>query len=213
MEDSSQLGLTPVSSYTYIPTRAFTWYKNNKISLGENKNTELKGASDGFTLNSFSLKSVFLYFFPLSFRNLLVSAPPPKKKQQVLHGAGELSSCHQDMQAHAYFRAQQNNQSAEPTFSFFFGVYLADISTGPSWLDQGLLLNSTQSVSNLDLTTSATIPQSRYVFFQGEKSQPQEPWLFCGKLGLCHRCNRWVRFVADLLSATSFLCLFLSVLH
>ncbi|XP_013209045.1 transcription factor Dp-2 isoform X3 [Microtus ochrogaster] len=38
--------------------------------------------------------------------------------------------------------------------------YVTDISTGPSWLDQGLLLNSTQSVSNLDLTTSATVPQS-----------------------------------------------------
>uniref|UniRef100_A0A2I3GBB8 Transcription factor n=1 Tax=Nomascus leucogenys TaxID=61853 RepID=A0A2I3GBB8_NOMLE len=38
--------------------------------------------------------------------------------------------------------------------------YITDISTGPSWLNQGLLLNSTQSVSNLDLTTGATLPQS-----------------------------------------------------
>ncbi|XP_059124371.1 transcription factor Dp-2 isoform X3 [Peromyscus eremicus] len=38
--------------------------------------------------------------------------------------------------------------------------YITDISTGPSWLNQGLLLNSTQSVSNLDLTTNATMPQS-----------------------------------------------------
>ncbi|XP_037063747.1 transcription factor Dp-2 isoform X7 [Peromyscus leucopus] len=38
--------------------------------------------------------------------------------------------------------------------------YVTDISTGPSWLNQGLLLNSTQSVSNLDLTTNATMPQS-----------------------------------------------------
>ncbi|XP_052043571.1 transcription factor Dp-2 isoform X4 [Apodemus sylvaticus] len=38
--------------------------------------------------------------------------------------------------------------------------YITDISTGPSWLNQGLLLNSTQSVSNLDPTTGATIPQS-----------------------------------------------------
>ncbi|XP_024624917.1 transcription factor Dp-2 isoform X2 [Neophocaena asiaeorientalis asiaeorientalis] len=35
-----------------------------------------------------------------------------------------------------------------------------DISTGPSWLNQGLLLNSTQSVSNLDLTAGATLSQS-----------------------------------------------------
>lgn len=38
--------------------------------------------------------------------------------------------------------------------------YITDISTGPSWLNQGLLLNSTQSVSNLDLNTGATLPQS-----------------------------------------------------
>ncbi|KAK2090441.1 Transcription factor Dp-2 [Saguinus oedipus] len=38
--------------------------------------------------------------------------------------------------------------------------YITDISTGPSWLNQGLLLNSTQSGSNLDLTTGATLPQS-----------------------------------------------------
>ncbi|NP_001395482.1 transcription factor Dp-2 isoform 15 [Mus musculus] len=38
--------------------------------------------------------------------------------------------------------------------------YITDISTGPSWLNQGLLLNSTQSVSNLDPTTGATVPQS-----------------------------------------------------
>lgn len=38
--------------------------------------------------------------------------------------------------------------------------YITDISTGPSWLNQGLLLNSTQSVSNLDLTTGATLSQS-----------------------------------------------------
>ncbi|XP_062969585.1 transcription factor Dp-2 isoform X3 [Cynocephalus volans] len=38
--------------------------------------------------------------------------------------------------------------------------YITDISTGPSWLNQGLLLNSTQSVSNLDLTTGANLPQS-----------------------------------------------------
>lgn len=68
-------------------------------------------------------------------------------------------------------------------YIFFFGIYLADISTGPSWLDQGLLLNSTQSVSNLDLTTSATVPQSRYVFFQGEKSQPQSPGSSVGSQG------------------------------
>uniref|UniRef100_A0A8D0J5E0 Transcription factor Dp-2 n=2 Tax=Sus scrofa TaxID=9823 RepID=A0A8D0J5E0_PIG len=37
---------------------------------------------------------------------------------------------------------------------------LLHISTGPSWLNQGLLLNSTQSVSNLDLTTGATLSQS-----------------------------------------------------
>ncbi|XP_073659850.1 transcription factor Dp-2 isoform X4 [Tursiops truncatus] len=39
--------------------------------------------------------------------------------------------------------------------------YITDISTGPSWLNQGLLLNSTQSVSNLDLTAGATLSQSR----------------------------------------------------
>ncbi|XP_066889751.1 transcription factor Dp-2 isoform X3 [Kogia breviceps] len=38
--------------------------------------------------------------------------------------------------------------------------YITDISTGPSWLNQGLLLDSTQSVSNLDLTTGATLSQS-----------------------------------------------------
>ncbi|KAM9189681.1 transcription factor Dp-2 isoform 5-T5 [Dugong dugon] len=38
--------------------------------------------------------------------------------------------------------------------------YITDISTGPSWLNQGLLLNSTQAVSNLDLTTGATLTQS-----------------------------------------------------
>ncbi|EHB02320.1 Transcription factor Dp-2 [Heterocephalus glaber] len=38
--------------------------------------------------------------------------------------------------------------------------YITDISTGPSWLNQGLLLNSAQSASNLDLTTGATLPQS-----------------------------------------------------
>ncbi|XP_073915185.1 transcription factor Dp-2 isoform X5 [Castor canadensis] len=38
--------------------------------------------------------------------------------------------------------------------------YITDISTGPSWLNQGLLLNSTQSVSSSDLTTGATSPQS-----------------------------------------------------
>ncbi|XP_064347769.1 transcription factor Dp-2 isoform X1 [Camelus dromedarius] len=38
--------------------------------------------------------------------------------------------------------------------------YITDISTGPSWLNQGLLLNSTQSASNLDLTTGATLSQS-----------------------------------------------------
>ncbi|XP_070432317.1 transcription factor Dp-2 isoform X4 [Equus przewalskii] len=38
--------------------------------------------------------------------------------------------------------------------------YVTDISTGPAWLNQGLLLNSTQSVSNLDLTTGATLSQS-----------------------------------------------------
>ncbi|MBZ3872584.1 Transcription factor Dp-2 [Sciurus carolinensis] len=38
--------------------------------------------------------------------------------------------------------------------------YITDISTGPSWLNQGLLLNSTQAVSNLDLPTGATLPQS-----------------------------------------------------
>ncbi|KAM5155037.1 transcription factor Dp-2 isoform 2-T6 [Callospermophilus lateralis] len=38
--------------------------------------------------------------------------------------------------------------------------YITDISMGPSWLNQGLLLNSTQSVSNLDLPTGATLPQS-----------------------------------------------------
>ncbi|XP_023605372.1 transcription factor Dp-2 isoform X7 [Myotis lucifugus] len=38
--------------------------------------------------------------------------------------------------------------------------YITDISTGPSWLNQGLLLNSTQSVSSLDLTTGATLSQS-----------------------------------------------------
>ncbi|OWK06070.1 TFDP2 [Cervus elaphus hippelaphus] len=45
--------------------------------------------------------------------------------------------------------------------------YITDISTGPSWLNQGLLLNSTQSVSNLDLTTGAALSQSRYVSSQG----------------------------------------------
>ncbi|XP_036287131.1 transcription factor Dp-2 isoform X1 [Pipistrellus kuhlii] len=38
--------------------------------------------------------------------------------------------------------------------------YITDISTGPSWLNQGLLLNSTQSASSLDLTTGATLSQS-----------------------------------------------------
>ncbi|XP_077927145.1 transcription factor Dp-2 isoform X8 [Halichoerus grypus] len=38
--------------------------------------------------------------------------------------------------------------------------YITEISTGPSWLNQGLLLNSTQSVSNLDLTAGATLSQS-----------------------------------------------------
>ncbi|EHB08473.1 Transcription factor Dp-2 [Heterocephalus glaber] len=37
--------------------------------------------------------------------------------------------------------------------------YITDVSTGPSWLNQGLLLNSAQSASNLDLTTGATLPQ------------------------------------------------------
>uniref|UniRef100_A0A8C2NQ01 Transcription factor n=1 Tax=Capra hircus TaxID=9925 RepID=A0A8C2NQ01_CAPHI len=41
-----------------------------------------------------------------------------------------------------------------------FLFFPVDISTGPSWLNQGLLLNSTQSVSNLDLTTGATLSQS-----------------------------------------------------
>ncbi|EPY76764.1 Transcription factor Dp-2 isoform 1-like protein [Camelus ferus] len=40
--------------------------------------------------------------------------------------------------------------------------YITDISTGPSWLNQGLLLNSTQSASNLDLTTGATLSQSSH---------------------------------------------------
>nr|XP_044992214.1 transcription factor Dp-2 isoform X2 [Jaculus jaculus] len=38
--------------------------------------------------------------------------------------------------------------------------YITDISTGPSWLNQGLLSNSAQSASNLDLTPGATLPQS-----------------------------------------------------
>ncbi|XP_054981688.1 transcription factor Dp-2 isoform X8 [Sorex araneus] len=38
--------------------------------------------------------------------------------------------------------------------------YVTDISTGPAWLNQGLLLNSTQPISNLDLTTGATLSQS-----------------------------------------------------
>ncbi|XP_063105171.1 transcription factor Dp-2 isoform X6 [Cavia porcellus] len=38
--------------------------------------------------------------------------------------------------------------------------YITDISTGPSWLNQGLLLNSAQSASNLDLTSGATLSQS-----------------------------------------------------
>ncbi|XP_059519697.1 transcription factor Dp-2 isoform X2 [Myotis daubentonii] len=38
--------------------------------------------------------------------------------------------------------------------------YITDIATGPSWLNQGLLLNSTQSVSSVDLTTGATLSQS-----------------------------------------------------
>ncbi|ELV13671.1 Transcription factor Dp-2, partial [Tupaia chinensis] len=38
--------------------------------------------------------------------------------------------------------------------------HITDISTGPSWLNQGLLLNSTQSISNSDLTTGAPTPQS-----------------------------------------------------
>ncbi|KAM6222547.1 transcription factor Dp-2 [Rhynchocyon petersi] len=38
--------------------------------------------------------------------------------------------------------------------------YVTDISTGSSWLNQGLLSNSTQSVSHLDLTTGATLSQS-----------------------------------------------------
>ncbi|XP_058517349.1 transcription factor Dp-2 isoform X4 [Ochotona princeps] len=38
--------------------------------------------------------------------------------------------------------------------------YVTDISTGPSWVNRGLLLNSTQSVSTLDLTPGATLPQS-----------------------------------------------------
>ncbi|XP_060053451.1 transcription factor Dp-2 isoform X11 [Erinaceus europaeus] len=38
--------------------------------------------------------------------------------------------------------------------------YITDISTGPSWLNQGLLLNSNQSMSSLDLTASATLSQS-----------------------------------------------------
>ncbi|XP_072474258.1 transcription factor Dp-2 isoform X6 [Notamacropus eugenii] len=38
--------------------------------------------------------------------------------------------------------------------------YITDMSTGPSWLNQGLLLNSTQSVSNLDMTSGTTLSQS-----------------------------------------------------
>ncbi|KAM5292036.1 transcription factor Dp-2 isoform 3-T3 [Ctenodactylus gundi] len=37
--------------------------------------------------------------------------------------------------------------------------YITDISTGPSWLNQGLL-NSAQPASNLGLTTGATLPQA-----------------------------------------------------
>ncbi|XP_020826662.1 transcription factor Dp-2 isoform X2 [Phascolarctos cinereus] len=38
--------------------------------------------------------------------------------------------------------------------------YITDMSTGPSWLNQGLLLNSTQSVPNLDMTSGTTLSQS-----------------------------------------------------
>ncbi|KAM9035969.1 transcription factor Dp-2 isoform X3 [Sarcophilus harrisii] len=38
--------------------------------------------------------------------------------------------------------------------------YITDMSTGPSWLNQGLLLNSTQSVPNLDLTSGSNLSQS-----------------------------------------------------
>uniref|UniRef100_A0A4X2KTC3 Transcription factor n=1 Tax=Vombatus ursinus TaxID=29139 RepID=A0A4X2KTC3_VOMUR len=38
--------------------------------------------------------------------------------------------------------------------------YVIDMSTGPSWLNQGLLLNSTQSVPNLDMTSGTTLSQS-----------------------------------------------------
>ncbi|XP_076773673.1 transcription factor Dp-2 isoform X14 [Arvicanthis niloticus] len=38
--------------------------------------------------------------------------------------------------------------------------YITDISTGPSWLNQGLLLNSAQTVSNVDPTTGAAVTQS-----------------------------------------------------
>lgn len=65
---------------------------------------------------------------------------------------------------------------------------LADISTGPSWLNQGLLLNSTQSVSNLDPTTGATVPQSRYVVFSRWEKQATERDLTL----LCCCCNKWL---------------------
>lgn len=126
--------------------------------------------------------SSFIFFHSLSGINWCLTPPHPTPKNQVLHGAGELSSCHQDMQP-MLTSGHSRTTRVQSLHFLFFGVYLADISTGPSWLDQGLLLNSTQSVSNLDLTTSATVPQSRYVFFQGEKSQPQSPGSSLGSQG------------------------------
>uniref|UniRef100_A0A5F8GAU1 Transcription factor n=1 Tax=Monodelphis domestica TaxID=13616 RepID=A0A5F8GAU1_MONDO len=38
--------------------------------------------------------------------------------------------------------------------------YITDMSTGPSWLNQGLLLNSTQTVPNLDMTGGTTLSQA-----------------------------------------------------
>lgn len=123
-------------------------------------------------------------FFSILFQEFIGASPhpTPPPKNQVLHGAGELSSCHQDMQP-MLTSGHSRTTRVQSLHFLFFGVYLADISTGPSWLDQGLLLNSTQSVSNLDQTTSATVPQSRYVFFQGEKSQPQSPGSSVGSQG------------------------------
>lgn len=122
-----------------------------------------------FNLNSFLPQSAFLSCLPspLRFRHVFSQL----KKPGFSPGQEACVAVTEDGLMPSLVRflptgAEATGLRHPPLLSLF----PVDISTGPAWLNQGLLLNSTQSVSSLDLTTGAALSQSRYVCFRVRKA-------------------------------------------